>query len=154
MQLHSTAFSSAVQALLDDPNVIVLGTIPSPDVHQIPTVEAIRARADTIIVDVQPSNRDYLPQLVHEQITWMLHDAHAAVGVAQKMKLAERYLQEPQRVQFILQTDDCFEVAFKGDHGTYKIKKVSGGNPQCECKFFQSNNTCIHVMMLKMMRVH
>lgn len=156
MELLCPKFIHLVHAILDDPEIIVLGTIPSAQIHSIPEVEAIRSRADTVVHKVTQSNRDAMPKQVVEEVVRAMHVhqgarrfPEAAAGsapspaVAKKMKLAEKYAHEPERISF-----HAFELDFQGDHGIYRVTKQHGGPVQCSCPFFRDNGTCSHVMTL------
>lgn len=61
MELCSRAFFPAVRAVLDAPNVVVLGTIPTPrDGRVIAQVAEICARPDVEVITVTRDNRDAL----------------------------------------------------------------------------------------------
>lgn len=62
---------------------------------------------------------------------------------ARKVKKAERYAREPDRLRF-----EEFVLKFKGDHRTYTII-LKRGNLTCSCSFFDECGTCSHLMALK-----
>lgn len=60
-----------------------------------------------------------------------------------KIEKAILYSQEPERITF-----ENFEVTFKGDHKSYKIK-YDKGKWDCSCTFFQARRVCSHIMTLE-----
>ncbi|MEW6188977.1 MAG: SWIM zinc finger family protein [Actinomycetota bacterium] len=62
---------------------------------------------------------------------------------ARKVKKAERYAREPDRLRF-----EEFVLKFKGDHRIYTIT-LKGENLTCNCPFFDEHRTCSHLMALK-----
>eukprot|EP00878_Enallax_costatus_P006810 GHUV01007138.1.p2 GENE.GHUV01007138.1~~GHUV01007138.1.p2 ORF type:complete len:207 (+),score=74.77 GHUV01007138.1:776-1396(+) len=69
MELFSTKFYPAVQALLDDPRLLVFGSVPVPRCGRtIPQVEAVTTRPDISNITVSRDNRDQLPSTICRQI--------------------------------------------------------------------------------------
>ena len=59
-----------------------------------------------------------------------------------KIEKANRYAQEPERVQFV-----DFSVKFRGDHSTYNTT-YKEGTWHCTCDFFQHSGICSHTMAM------
>ncbi|KAG9461459.1 hypothetical protein GDO78_016818 [Eleutherodactylus coqui] len=66
MELFSQPFTSAVGKVLDNPSVVVLGTLPVSKGRLLPFVEEIRHRQDVKLFNVTKQNRD---EIVHEIVT-------------------------------------------------------------------------------------
>jgi nucleoside-triphosphatase THEP1 len=69
MELLCPNFFPAVVAALDNPSVIVLGSVPVPRYgHAIPQVEALKSRVDVQVVAVNRANRDALVEELSRRV--------------------------------------------------------------------------------------
>ena len=57
-----------------------------------------------------------------------------------KIEKAQRYEQEPERIQI-----QALEADFQGEHDKYHIK-LSNNHWSCSCSFYSGYGTCSHVM--------
>lgn len=60
-----------------------------------------------------------------------------------KIQKANRYVREPERVNF-----EQFSASFRGEHDSYTVS-YSKGTWQCSCNFFASWGICSHTMTLQ-----
>ena len=59
MEMHSASFSDVVEALMDDPDVFVLGSVAAPRYgHVVPLAEQVKARSDVTTLHLKPSTRE------------------------------------------------------------------------------------------------
>ena len=59
MEMHSSKFSDVVRELMDDPNVLLFGSVAAPRYgHVVPLAEEIKARSDVSTLHLKPSTRD------------------------------------------------------------------------------------------------
>lgn len=136
LELASEKFAAAVQAALDGP-APVLGSM-APQAH--PVLDAIRARHDTLVIEVTRDNRDRLLDRVWSGLrlpTESLADVERRI--ARQRDRAARYAADARlRLAGI-----SGEV--RGDHGTYQVS-WQGGQWHCSCSFFLKYGTCAHTM--------
>jgi nucleoside-triphosphatase len=82
MELFSAAFYPAVQAVLDDAHLLVLGSVPVPRYgRSIPQVEALKARPDVQVISVSKENRDQLVSVIAQEIHQSLRH-HPALSLS------------------------------------------------------------------------
>lgn len=134
--LASEKFTAAVQAALDGAGT-VLGTIAS-EAH--PLLDAIRARHDTLVIEVTRENRDHLLDRIWAGLhlpTESLADVERRID-----RQRERALRYSAGARLTL-AGLTGEV--RGDHGTYQVS-WQGGQWHCSCSFFLKYATCAHTM--------
>ena len=137
-----------------------LGTIPPPGLHNnLPFVEHIRQRSDTLVLSVTRENRDSLPDVVCSFLYRSLYGEERAKLIEPKVALAHRYVKELDRR---LTEGPRDTLDFEGDHGVYKLTpkfyqdaSCAGRVPlwavqRCTCPFFQEHQTCSHTLALAM----
>jgi hypothetical protein len=64
-------------------------------------------------------------------------------SVIGKIEKANRYARETDRISF-----DELSVTFRGDNATHHVV-LEAGRWQCTCHYFESWNTCAHVLALQ-----
>ncbi|MGE5591661.1 MAG: nucleoside-triphosphatase [Bacillota bacterium] len=115
----------------------VLGTI-SPQAH--PVLDAIRARQDTLVLDVTAANRDQLLERVWAGLKLPQESlADVQRRVDKQRERAARYA-EQNRLSL-----SGISGQVRGDHGTYEVS-WQGGQWHCSCSFFLKYATCAHTM--------
>ena len=125
-----------------------LGTIPPPGLHDLPFVEHIRQRGDTLVLSVTRENRDSLPDVICSFLYRSLYGEERAKLIEPKVALAHRYVKELDRR---LTEGPRDSLDFEGDHGVYKLTpKFYQGAYRCTCPFFQEHQTCSHTLALAM----
>lgn len=64
-------------------------------------------------------------------------------SVIGKIEKANRYARETDRITF-----DSMSVTFRGDNDTHEIS-LDAGRWQCNCHYFESWNTCAHILAMQ-----
>jgi len=115
----------------------VLGTL-SPQAH--PVLDAIRARQDTLVLDVTTANRDQLLERVWAGLKLPQESlADVQRRVDRQRERAVRYAEQNRL------TLSGLTGQVRGDHGTYDVSWL-GGQWHCSCSFFLKYATCAHTM--------
>lgn len=136
MEVGSGVFVQALQACLDSAKP-VLGCIGRQD-H--PVLQAIRNRADTLVIEVTKQNREYLLERVFSGLRLPTESfAETERNIAKKRLKAERYAGE-KRLAITGLTG-----RFTSDHHVYEVA-YENGQWHCGCSFFLKYGTCSHTM--------
>lgn len=134
--LTSAGLSQAVEEALSGPEP-VLGTL-SPQAH--PVLDAIRARQDTLVLEVTTANRDQLLERVWAGLKLPQESlADVQRRVDRQRERAARYAEQNRL------TLSGLSGQVRGDHGTYEVS-WQGGQWHCSCSFFLKYATCAHAM--------
>ncbi|HSH21646.1 MAG TPA: hypothetical protein VK992_03385 [Candidatus Caenarcaniphilales bacterium] len=64
-------------------------------------------------------------------------------SVIGKIEKANRYARETDRISF-----DRLSLTFRGDNDTHRVA-LDAGRWDCNCHYFESWNTCAHVLALQ-----
>ena len=146
--------SAELQALFSEATASghCFGTIPSQGRHDLPFVEALRARSDVAVLEVTAANRDELVGAACSLLYRTLFPAEVARAIEDKAALALRYLSElPARLEAV-EPSSSGAYRFTGDHGTYELRPTtaspSGLMMRCSCPFYGQRRTCSHTIAL------
>lgn len=69
MELLSEKFTQEVKKAFSNPAITILATIPVPKGRPMPLVDSLRTRSDTVLLEVDRSNRDGLVDQVLDMLT-------------------------------------------------------------------------------------
>ena len=139
MEVQSELFVETVKECLDS-KYPVLGTI-GRQTH--PFLDAIRARTDTLVIEVTKDNRDELLDRIFAGMklpTESLADMEKAIE--NRREKAVRYAEEDRLALTSLRGE------FRGDHGVYTVS-YENGHWYCNCSFFLKYGTCSHTMAVE-----
>lgn len=83
MELHSLRFAAAVEELLSDPHVLLLGSVAAPRYgHVVPLAESVKARPDVCTVHIKPSTREEARAAAEEALRALLAPAASGADIS------------------------------------------------------------------------
>lgn len=124
MQLFSDLFKKTSLQFFDSPNTCV-ATVTS--IYEDDFTRDIKNRADVIVVEITPENRDEKLKFVKMLL--------------KKIEKARQYATEPKRFTFKNDT----HILFQSEHGIRTLV-YKDGIWNCECDFFRSHKLCSHTI--------
>jgi len=128
MQLHSEPFMHLAKQYLDSQNVC-LATISQ--VYEHPFIAETMKRKDSILINIDPENREEKYQFVKKLIG--------------KMHKARRYATETER--FIVSPTN---IQIRTDHGEKHLTRIDKGW-LCDCDFYTANKICSHTLAVELL---
>lgn len=139
MEAQSELFVETVKQCLDS-KYPVLGTIER---QSHPFLDAIRARTDTMVIEVTKGNRDQLLDRIFAGMKLPIESlADIEKAIENRREKAARYASEDRLAMVSLRGE------FRGDHGEYSVS-YENGQWYCNCSFFLKYGTCSHSMAIE-----
>ena len=83
MEMHSASFSDVVRELMEDPDVLLFGSVAAPRYgHVVPLAEQVKARSDVTTLHLKPSTRKEVMAEAEAELRKLLEPSAAGdVGV-------------------------------------------------------------------------